>query len=379
MSRPKGSKNKPKSEIPEPTPRRNTVIEGTRPSTPPKQARPRKKVEEKPQLQITSTSEISQPHHRNLVIMDAATGEIIGPDKSLDLSVSGRKHYSHSFIKGVGQCSAQAYFKVIHAPQRKAFALERGSCVHTLLEDFAKHGKDPIAGLPDMWKHYITDHLSEMSAADQDKATKEYDNTLEMLIEFVDENKELFEKRVRPEDVEVEFNIEIPLRLGDKHFTRLFNGKMDLVLWSADRTKYRIIDYKTVGSQPSDNELALDAQFSLYQYAATKLYGFPPTQIDFYMLKGIHLCKERFSSKSHPRKLGERVHGCEVTYALKVPRKTDEQIQELFDTYYAPLIVKFESGFIAKEGRTDIRNRCNMCTFFEHCNTVKSFPAPRFV
>lgn len=667
----------------------------------------------------------SESTQQDLVLLNPVTGEIVGPAKVLDLSKSLIPHYSHSFLKMVAQCSAQAYFKKGHFPQRKSFALERGSCVHHLLELFAKEGKDPVAGLPDAWRLYITDHVAEMNEDDQEKAAKEYDNTKRMLEEFVYENKQLFKERVRPEDIEVEFNLDIPLRLGDKTFTRKFNGKIDLVLWSEDRTKYRIIDYKglaldtpiptphgwttmadlkegdevfdrdgkpcrvvhkseihnrkcyqitfddglkiicddehrwitktgstcytklasgekkmydyrkesvktaaeiaetlknkgqkhhqllnaaplkvkhkellldpyllgcwlgdgttsngsitsadpeifeafseggfsvtsiqkkkdancetrtfgglynilsqmdlvghkyipeaylwasteqrlallqglmdtdgswnkdrrqavftninlklvqaladlisslgakakihpitakkghytsyryyyvtfvptwfnpfrlkrkadlvitkntahyrvitdvkevpsvptqcievdspshtylctramipthnTSASAPGENELALDSQFALYFYAGEQLYGKKASALDYYLLNGVHICRDkngnsiRFSSKAHPRELGQRKSGCEITYALKVPKKTDEEIQELFNAYYAPLVVKYESGIVAKEGRSDVRNRCNLCTFSEYCATVREFPAPRII
>lgn len=336
-------------------------------------------------LSATPQTPSSENTQQDLVLLNPVTGEIVGPAKVLDLRVSARAHYSHSFLKSVAQCSAQAKFKAEHAPQRKAFSLERGSCVHHLLELFAKEGKDPVAGLPEAWRFYITDHVTEMNEADREKAAKEYDNTKRMLEEFVYENKQLFKERVRPEDIEVEFNLDVPLRLGDKTFTRKFNGKIDLVLWSDDRTKYRIIDYKTSASAPDPNSLALDAQFSLYFWAGEQLYGKKASALDYYLLNGVHICHDeegksiRFSSKAHPREIGQRKSGCEITYALKVPKKSDEEIEELFNAYYAPLVVKYESGIVAKEGRADVRNRCNLCTFFEYCATVREFPAPRII
>lgn len=347
--------------------------------------KPKGHKDEHDNLSAASQTSPSESTQQDLVLLNPVTGEIVGPAKVLDLSKSLIPHYSHSFLKTVAQCSAQAYFKKGHFPQRKSFALERGSCVHHLLELFAKEGKDPVKGLPEAWRFYIADHVAEMNEADQEKAAKEYDNTKRMLEEFVYENKQLFKERVRPEDIEVEFNLDVPLRLGDKTFTRRFNGKIDLVLWSEDRTKYRIIDYKTSASAPGANELALDAQFALYFWAGEQLYGKKASALDYYLLNGVHICHDeegksiRFSSKSHPREIGQRKSGCEITYALKVPKKSDEEIEELFNAYYAPLVVKYESGIVGKEGRADVRNRCNLCTFSDYCATVREFPAPRII
>ncbi len=399
MARPKGSKNKPKQPLQSTLEQSNEVYPSEKPKRAQKGLKRAKKgivegsfapsaATEKEPLPPTANPAPKQGviDSPNRAIIDLNTGQILGPDKSLDLSISAIPHYSHSFIRSVATCSAQAYFKKANAPQVKSFALERGSCVHNLLEAFAKEGKDPVAGLPDMWKLFIVDHLEEMTEADQEKATKEYESTKEMLEEFVHENATFFHEHIRPEDVEVEFNLDVPLRLGDKTFTRKFNGKIDLIVWNNDRTEIRrIIDYKTSASAPSSNELALDSQFALYFWAVQQMFGLKARGMDYYLLRGQHLCRDeagrsiRFSAKAHPRALTERKPNCEVTYAIRVPTKTDDEVEELFNAYYAPLVVKYEAGIISKEGRADPRNRCNFCTFATHCSTVKEFPVPRIV
>ncbi len=389
MGRPKGSKNAPKgtSELPGQEnilrPQDATSEVAVTSTTRKRRSGPQKAKEvakkaipEAPDTAAAATPVVDAPAQRDLVVMDVQTGEIVGRDKSLNLDVSARAYYSHSFLRGYASCSARTYFRTIKAPARKSFALERGSCAHELIERFAKEGRDPVANFPEAWERFITANLPEMSEADQEKAPREYEVTKLMLEEFVIENNELFQKRVRPEDAEVEFNVPVVMTVGNKQFTRNFFGKIDLILWNSDRTRYRIIDYKTSASSPGDEALSLDTQFALYQYAATQKLGLPPSAMDFYLLKGQHVCDERFSSAKHPRDPLRRLPNCQVNYALKVPIKTDEEIQDLFNLYYANLILKYEAGFFSRDGRSDPKNQCGRCEYLQHCLQTRSFPTP---
>jgi hypothetical protein len=241
-----------------------------------------------------------------------------------------------------------------------------------------KEGKDPIAGLPNVWRKLVLDNAEKMSEADQKKIEKGFDETKLMLEEWLMENKDIMD-RVRPEDVEVEFNLEMPLQIGNKKFARPITGKLDLVLWNKARTSYGILDWKTSAQAPKTDELEQEAQFALYQWAATNVYKQPPRRMDYYLLTGQHGCEERFSSKAHPRDPLLRIQGCWINYALDVPLFSEERITELFNTYYAPLIIKYEAGIFGKEGRADYKNQCARCEYRETCDNTKTFPAPVFI
>lgn len=315
----------------------------------------------------------------NRAIIDLATGQILGA--AFDITAPSTTKYSHSFIQTLAKCTAAGYFRKSHAKALKVFALERGSCVHSLIEEWEKHGKDPVAGLPEAWRHYILDNAEGMSEDDRAKIEKEYRPTEQMLSEFVHENQDIRSK-IRQEDVEVPFEIEVTLNIGDKQIKRIVVGKIDLIIWlDKERTKYNLIDHKTTATVPGDEEIALDTQFSVYQLAAEKLFGKPPLAMFYYHLKGTHMCSDRFSSVAHPREVGKRVDGCEIGYAKKVPKKTPDQIQSLLDTYYAPSIIRWEAQSIGKDGLADPKNRCVRCEYRDTCSktTAKDLPVPVFV
>lgn len=378
MGRRPGSKNKPKVTHAELA----AANEAAQKEYREKKTRRPKKVEEKPQLQESSTLTQSSTQHRNLVIMDAATGEIVGPDKSIDLDAPNGTRYSHSFVQNLCNCTLSGYFRRTKAPARKVYALERGSVAHILIEEWEKYGTNPLEKFDDTWRAYILDNAEKMSPEDQKKIEKGYEETRRMLVEFVDENKDI-RGDIRPEDVEVPFEIEVTLNVGGgKQIKRTIVGKMDFIRWlDRQNVRYNLIDHKTSASVPGDEELKRLVQFSIYQLAAEKLYGKPPAAMYFYHLAGTHMCDDKFSSVKHPRELGKRLPNCEINYAVKVPRKTPEQIQDILDTYYAPAILRWEAQSIGKDGLADPKNRCIRCEYKEHCDTVtaKDLPVPIFV
>lgn len=198
-----------------------------------------------------------------------------------------------------------------------------------------------------------------------------------MVEEFLFENREIFASLVRPEDNEVEFTIPITMNVGGHVFTRDFYGKIDLLVWNKDRTSARLLDYKSSASAPSKSTLDVETQFALYEAAFYHLFpGKRLSGIEYYLLKGQHGCDVKFSSKAHPRNPLERKPGCWINYAIKVPKKSPEYMQSLYNTYYGPNILKYEMGLISKEGLADPRNRCGMCEYEKHCLTVTEFPGP---
>lgn len=318
------------------------------------------------------------PHQR--VVIDLTTGEILGPDKSLDLSIIPDTKYSHSFISTVATCTAQAYFRKSHAKSQKQYPMEKGSCIHAVIEGWLKEGKDPLTHLPDAWQHWVTDQLDNMSEKHQEDAKAGYAGAYQMLEEFVMENNSLL-RQIRPEDVEVNFDLLITINTSLGPIQRNVTGKIDLVLWDEKRQSYGVLDWKSGITVPSKDERKRNVQFAIYQKAAAHLYGKPASFMEFYVLPGLHLCDERFSSKKHPRPLLERTEGCKgLQYAFRVPIRGDEEIQEMIDLYYANQIIKWEAGIIGKDGMHDVKNNCLRCMYREACDEWKKpFPAPVFV
>lgn len=382
MGRTKGSKNKPKEATQATLEQPDKVSPVEKPKRSPGAKKTAKKGDVEAPSAAPAATHDSSTQHRNLVIMDAETGEIVGPDKSLDLNAPNGTRYSHSFIQNLCNCTASGWYRRTKAPARKVFALERGSVAHVLIEDWEKFNKDPLENFDNVWRQYILDNKDKMSPEDQEKIEKGYEDTKRMLSEFVDENKDIRDE-IRPEDVEVPFEIEVTLNVGgDKQIKRTVVGKIDLIRWlDRKNVKYTLIDHKTSVSAPGLEELARNTQFAIYALAAEKLYGKPPAAMYFYHLAGTHMCSERFSSVKHPREIGKRVPNCEINYAVKVPRKTPEQTQNLLDTYYAPAILRWEAQSIGKDGLADPKNRCVRCEYKEFCDTVtaKDLPVPIFV
>lgn len=379
MPRPKGSKNKPKPEAPL-NPYEVSEVKEKPKRSPRAIKQPSTGIVEKDKAEISAATEAPPNPPSQRVIIDLTSGQVLGPDRSLDLSQPVAHHYSHSFVKQIATCTAQAYFRRSQAPARPSFALRRGTVVHELIEALEKDGKDPLAGLPEKWAQHILEVKAEMSPEDQGKVEKGYSETVQILEEFLDENADLIASgRIKPEDVEVAFELELTFDVGGFKFTRRVVGKIDLVLWSRDRKSYIVLDYKTTRSAPGDDELARDTQFQIYALAATKIYGFAPKECIFYHLPGTHLCNERFSSKAHPRPLKERKDGCQVNYAISIKPKTEDEVHDLLNAYYGGNILKWELGIISKDGLADSKGKCSWCEYREHCDTVRSFPPPRGV
>jgi ATP-dependent exoDNAse (exonuclease V) beta subunit len=374
VGRTKGSKNKPKVAL-QASENQSGILEVKKESK--RAPRPLSGAgNDTPEAPVMAKVDFS----RQRAIIDLTTGQIIGPDKSVDLSQPVKHHYSHSFIKQLASCTAQAYFRKTNAPTRPSFALRRGTVVHELIEDYEKEKKDPLAGLPEKWAANILEVKDQMSPEDQIKADKGYAETTQILEEFIAENAKLVSSgRIKPEDVEVPFELNLTFNVGGLIFTRRVVGKIDLVLFNSDRTSYIVLDFKTTRQAPSPDDLARDTQFQIYALAATRIYGFPPKECIYYHLPGTHLCKERFSEKAHPRPLKERKPGCEVNYAIGIKPKTEEEVLDLLNTYYGGNILKWELGIVSKDGLADFKGKCGWCEYREICDLTTSFPPARGV
>ena len=311
--------------------------------------------------------------------IDAKTGEVVDNPAELVLVDDVERYYSHSTIRSLASCSAQVYYRKTGVKGTPAFALERGSTAHAALEVFQKTG-DPTKAMKsfeDNWKLLVLDNAAKMKPSDQEKVRLGYEETKRMVTEFIIENGDVIVGRPDLNKAEVEFSIIVNLNVAGGSIKRRIFGKLDWVKFSADGKHYTILDYKTSGQAPPDNELDRDTQFAIYQLAGTELYGFPPDKMVFYYLKGQHICGGRFS-KEHPRPTtAAGMEKC-LQFAFDIPIKTPEAIQAMIDTYYAPTIFANEIGLITKN-LSDARKCVSMCSFKEHCDGVTSLPPPRFV
>jgi hypothetical protein len=325
---------------------------------------------------------------RRLAVVDLDTGDVIG---SYDSSLLIRDNtdevkYSHSKIKTYNTCSAQTHFRNQKAFAQPQFALERGSAAHRALELGITQGKDPLKVLEDEWTVRFLERIEEYSKKDQDKIHKEYANTQKMIRYFMEENKHWI-PRVRPEDNEVEFDMVFDFEVGGRKFKRRLLGYIDQILWDVDHNEYEIIDFKTSAKAPADAELAIDAQFALYQIAATRLYGKPPSAIYYYLLKGDLNCDYRDGGytcngdKKHKHvtnvcKKHYHTNKC-FNFSFEIPIKTDEEIQTLLNTYHGPNILQMEAGAYSKQ-RHDLAI-CGRCMYQQVCNETKELPLPKWV
>jgi hypothetical protein len=312
----------------------------------------------------------------NIQVVDIASGEALASHPGELVLVDDLEgHYSHSFIRKYTTCSASAFFQKMKAPKKPIYALERGIVIHEALEAFEVYQKDPLKVADELWKLRVLDKYSQFRASDRDKVDgKGYEETMLMISDWLYENRAIFESgNVKPEDVEVEFDLPVTIHTAGGDFKRRFLGKLDLVLWNKARTDYMIFDYKSSASAPNEDELADDVQFTLYQWAATQMFGKPPHQMNYYLLKGKHICKgSRFTDDKgkHPRK-----PEC-LQYAFPVPLRTERQIADYFQNYVAPGIINYEAGVVSKEGKADPQ-MCHRCEFKEFCDTY-DLPLPRF-
>jgi hypothetical protein len=319
--------------------------------------------------------------HGPLVVIDKESGEELARHPAeLFLEDNIKGYYSHSFMGSIAQCEASAYFRKIRSPMRPAFALERGSAIHNTIENYIKYGTDPVTEIQHQWDTLVTTKVPFMNERDQIKAKTLYEETLRMATDFVAENDELIKSGQVESEVEFSVILDMPLPNG-KSFKRRIYGKIDFVVWNEDKTKYRIMDFKSSAKVPPDEELDRDVQFTLYQHAATQLYGFPPDKIFYYLLRGVHLCRTKDKngkdtavrfSKDHKRNTE-----C-MQYAFEILVKPESEIQKMITTYYMPIIIRWEAGIIGKNLK-DAHWCVDMCGYKEICDKTESFPLPTFV
>jgi hypothetical protein len=323
----------------------------------------------------------ADPKDERLVqTIDAATGEVLDHHPAeLVLKDEVEGYYSHSTIKSLASCSAAVYYRKSGIKMVPAYPLERGSTAHAALETYQKTGDADKAMkvFEENWKLLVLDNAANMKPSDQDKIRLGYEETKRMITEFIIENKDVIVGSPKLNKAEVEFSIIVNINVPGGSIKRRIFGKMDWVKFTADGKHYEILDYKTSGQAPPDNELDRDTQFAIYQLAGTELYGFPPDKMVFYYLKGQHIHGGKFT-KEHPRPTDAKGMAKCLQFAFDIPVKTPEQIQAMIDTYYGPTIFAHEIGLITKN-LSDARKCVSMCGYKDYCDSVKTLPAPRFI
>ena len=180
---------------------------------------------------------------KQVVTIDLISGEVVDNPAELILKDQTDTYYSHSFVKSVSQCSAAAYFRKTGAPKKLAFALERGSVAHAVIEEYIKHGTPVEPYFEFLWQRDIIDKKDRFLAKEVEKINQyEYFVTLRMCTEFVEENTELIAEGNT--ESEVEFSVVLELPVGDTFIKRRIFGKIDWIVWNAAHTKYHIFDFK---------------------------------------------------------------------------------------------------------------------------------------
>jgi hypothetical protein len=333
-------------------------------------------IDEKPRSRGVALVDTTAPDLSNVLICDRVTGETLDRyPGELILVDDVEGHYSHSFIRKYSSCHAAGFFNKQKVQTRPSFALERGSLIHAAIEAAEKNDADPYKVLEERWKLNILDNFDQFRPTDQKKVEKGYEETKRMLDEWLYVNLANVRALVRPEDVEVEFNLPVEIMTDRGSFKRRFLGKLDLVLWNSDRTAYRIYDYKTGAKAPTEEELTLDTQFTLYQWAATQMYGMPPQKMFYYFLMGENNTGTKFSPSNAKTQSNPR-HPDKLDYALPVPMRSGREIADYFNNYAAGAIVGYESGIVSKNGKSDPK-MCARCEYKPHCDTA-NMPLPRF-
>lgn len=334
--------------------------------------------------------EYDRPDPKGVVTIDLVTGEKfdIHPAQLVLDNDLERYRYSHSFCKTYSTCQFKGVCYRIKAPSVPVFALERGIVAHSVVEEVEKDPTtDVMKLLDDLWKTRILDKYQDFSDKDKSSINSEgYEETVYMVEDWVHENLDLVTSgRIKPEDVEVEFNLPVTFKTEHGTFQRIFNGKIDLVLWNGDRTKYHLFDFKTSYNAPSDDELALEPQFTLYQWAATQLFGKPPVKMFWYHLRGKHKTPEEHDPPLRNKQTGEllkkspafsepgpkggghpRVPEC-LKYAFEMPLRSQREIDNYFNNFVAGVIINYESGNMAKTGLSD-PDECVRCQYKAYCD-----------
>lgn len=329
-----------------------------------------------------------------ITVIDIVSGERLEshPAELVIVDDLDKYRYSHSFIKNYAQCHAKGYFQRMKAPALPAYALERGIVCHEAIEAFEKDPSiDIVKKFDELWKQRLVDRFKEFSDDDKQKINYGYEESKLIVEDWHWENHELIESGdVFPEDIEVEFDLPVTFTTSQGTFKRRFKGKLDIVLWNKDRSRYRILDYKTSYNAPSEAELALDPQFSLYQWAATQLFGFPPESMWWYHLKGKHKSPEEHDPPLLNKKTGEplkqtpqfsethpRTPEC-LKFAFLAPLRDQAVIDNYLNNFVAGEIIEYESGNVTKTGLADPDQCLHFCQYKQFCDNFQ-IPLPKHV
>lgn len=278
--------------------------------------------------------------------------------------------FSASRLKTWMSCPLQAYFKYEeHLPSLQNAAASWGSILHNALEYYnTSQNFDGARKLfLDQWWH-PEDIGLEPAYWPPNTSHAQY---LKLGIAILED----FHKRQRWQGRTV-IGAEIPFKVpfGDHHLT----GYIDLLeVRKSGRGKplLRILDYKSAGRQPTRIELAMDIQFTVYDYAVTcPEFWMGDGSIDYVGLPDGENLMEEFGSLAHRG----------IWYHLRTQKEID--VGPRTDVDYMRLYRVCAEVAKATEAQIHvpkIGEPCNLCDYAEACTLdipvhLRGWDAPAF-
>jgi hypothetical protein len=218
------------------------------------------------------------------------TGEVSSSDEP-----RSRPHTSFSQLSLYQRCSLAFHFKYVKSTEgRPSLAMLNGSAGHQALEWYARRKKktledQPESDLLDVFSDSYDLHTSELSPTDLQPGESigdQKDATAAAMREY----RRKHAAASQPLVVEWEFNLELPASEDYETPLKVINGRIDIaeaVKLPPKRRdapapiKIRIKDYKFASRTKSQDTVDLSHQLSLYDLAATNLWGTPPDELGF--------------------------------------------------------------------------------------------------
>lgn len=303
--------------------------------------------------------------------VDETTGEVRRVSKpaapasvSTKLGIDFRG--SASLLKDYQKCGARAYARITKQPGIKSIKLFNGSAVHSALEMYVKEQSDPM-------KVYETELIK---AAEENKislGTTEAAEARQVGILCVASGVAILNtpskagvplwKRLDPQYVEKYFII---TRNGRK-----YSGKIDLVAFQEDPSKYVVTDFKTGGHAPDQYTLDNDIQFDMYPYAlyhdkaCTKTYGTWAQREVYLHLRG--QVQEKDVKTGRRLSLAQREKLPPMTRKpLKYDfptQRTLAQVEEKFENVLEPIMIQMENNVFIRNFEPSYG--CQSCEYFK--------------
>ena len=192
-------------------------------------------------------------------------------DKQKDTFNHNKLTLSASSINSYEKCPLQFKFnKILHIPQRGNIALDLGTVIHKIVDEF---GKNKINGQESKFDDGMNMFKNEWKfkpyrdIIKEDITTSRTENILKKYLEWDSESKNTLQK------TEDEFSIYIE---GIK-----FNGKIDRLEINQDG-EYEIVDFKTGKNKPTKKELKTSPQLNIYAEAVRQKYKKLPAKASLF-------------------------------------------------------------------------------------------------